>query len=136
MTVGQADELIAVARSRDRLIVANLMQRYNPLFGVVRRLVEGRVLGEVLHGSFENYASDENLAEGHWFWDRSKSGGIFVEHGVHFFDLFERSASCLPISDAEQFECVGFGDSIQQRAVELLLVGFSGIERLFRVLGK
>jgi predicted dehydrogenase len=88
MTVGQADELIAVARSRDRLLVANLMQRYNPLFGAVRRLIQGRVLGEVLRGSFENYASDEGLAEEHWFWDRSKSGGIFVEHGVHFFDLF------------------------------------------------
>ena len=25
----------------------------------------------------------------HWFWDAEKSGGIFVEHGVHFFDLFE-----------------------------------------------
>lgn len=88
MNVGQADELIAVARSRDRLIVANLMQRYNPLFDAVRRLVEGRVLGEVLHGSFENYASDEGLPEEHWFWNRSTSGGIFVEHGVHFFDLF------------------------------------------------
>ena len=64
------------------------MQRYNPLFDAVRRLVEGRVLGEVLHGTFENYASDENLPAEHWFWDRSKSGGIFVEHGVHFFDLF------------------------------------------------
>ena len=46
------------------------------------------MLGEVLHGSFENYASDENLPAEHWFWDRGKSGGIFVEHGVHFFDLF------------------------------------------------
>src|SRR5437868_6960173 len=88
LTVGQADELIAAARRRDRLLVANLMQRYNPLFDAVRRLVEARVLGEVLHGSFENYASDENLPVGHWFWDRGKSGGIFVEHGVHFFDLF------------------------------------------------
>src|SRR5688572_8483013 len=88
LTVAQADELVAAARARDRLLVANLMQRYNPLFDAVRRLVEGRVLGEVLHGSFENYASDENLPAGHWFWDRGKSGGIFVEHGVHFFDLF------------------------------------------------
>ena len=88
MTVRQADELIAAARRRDRLLVANLMQRYNPLFDAVRRLVEARVLGEVLHGSFENYASDENLPAEHWFWDRGKSGGIFVEHGVHFFDLF------------------------------------------------
>jgi predicted dehydrogenase len=41
-----------------------------------------------LHGTFENYASDENLGPVHWFWDRSRSGGIFIEHGVHFFDLF------------------------------------------------
>src|SRR5262249_59972809 len=78
LTVGQADELIAAAQRRDRLLVANLMQRYNPLFDAVRRLVEGRVLGEVLHGSFENCASDESLPSGHWFWDRSEGGGIFL----------------------------------------------------------
>ena len=89
MSVAEADELVAVAKSRDLLLVANLMQRYNPLFDAVRRLVETKVLGEFLHGTFENYASDENLAAEHWFWDRSKSGGIFIEHGVHFFDLFE-----------------------------------------------
>jgi predicted dehydrogenase len=87
LTVAQADELVAVARQRDRLLVANLMQRYNRVFDAVRRLVETRVLGDALHGSFENYASDENLPADHWFWDRNKSGGIFVEHGVHFFDL-------------------------------------------------
>ena len=88
LTVVQADELIVAAAQRDRLLVTNLMQRYNPLFDAVRRLVEARTLGEVLHGSFENYASDENLPSEHWFWDRSQSGGIFIEHGVHFFDLF------------------------------------------------
>ena len=46
------------------------------------------MLGGVLHGYFENSASDENLPPEHWFWDREKSGGIFIEHGVHFFDLF------------------------------------------------
>ncbi len=64
------------------------MQRYNPLYGKVTRLIESRVLGEVLHGSFENDASDENLGPDHWFWDRPSSGGIFIEHGVHFFDMF------------------------------------------------
>ncbi len=87
MTVAQADELVALARQRDRLLVANLMQRYNPLFDAVRRLVQSRVLGDVLHGTFENYASDENLPATHWFWERDKSGGIFIEHGVHFFDM-------------------------------------------------
>ncbi len=88
LSVAQADELVAVARQRDRLLVANLMQRYNPLFDAVRRLVDARLLGDFLHGSFENYASDENLSADHWFWERDKSGGIFIEHGVHFFDLF------------------------------------------------
>ena len=41
-----------------------------------------------MHGFFENYASDENLDANHWFWDETKSGGIFIEHGVHFFDMF------------------------------------------------
>ncbi len=84
----QADEMIALARRRNLLLVANLMQRYNPLADRVRKLIQTKVLGEFLHGYFENYASDESLPAEHWFWDRSKSGGIFVEHGVHFFDLF------------------------------------------------
>jgi predicted dehydrogenase len=88
LTTSQADELIAVAHKHDRLLVANLMQRYNPLFNAVHRLIESRALGDVLHGTFENYASDEYLPAEHWFWDHSKSGGIFIEHGVHFFDLF------------------------------------------------
>ena len=88
MTVEQADAMIAAARKHDRLLVANLMQRYNPVYDAVKRLIQSQALGELLHGYFENYASDENLPPEHWFWDRAKSGGIFIEHGVHFFDLF------------------------------------------------
>lgn len=88
LTLEQADEMIAEAHRRDRLVVANLMQRYNPLYETVAALIRSKTLGEPLHGHFENDASDENLPPEHWFWDRSKSGGIFVEHGVHFFDMF------------------------------------------------
>ncbi len=89
LTAEQADELIAAAAERDLLVIADLMQRYNPLFDAIRRLVQSKVLGELLHAFFENYAADEGLPPEHWFWDRDKSGGIFIEHGVHFFDLFE-----------------------------------------------
>ncbi len=88
MTVEQADTLVKAARKNDRVLVANLMQRYNPVCAAVKRLIQSQTLGELLHGYFENYASDENLPPEHWFWDRSRSGGIFIEHGVHFFDLF------------------------------------------------
>jgi predicted dehydrogenase len=84
----QADEMIGLAQKRNLLVIANLMQRYNRLFEIIRHLVESKVLGEFLHGFFENYASDEGLGMEHWFWDRARSGGIFIEHGVHFFDMF------------------------------------------------
>lgn len=86
--VGQGAEMVAEAAARDRLMVTDFMQRYNPLFDAVSGLLESDALGDFLHGSFENLASDEHLPAGHWFWDRAKSGGIFIEHGVHFFDLF------------------------------------------------
>jgi predicted dehydrogenase len=88
VTMEQADELVAIARDKRLLLVTNLMQRYNPLFAQIKELVDSRILGDVLRGTFENYACDEGLGPSHWFWDRAKSGGIFIEHGVHFFDIF------------------------------------------------
>ena len=88
MNLQQVDDMIGLAKKQNLVVIANLMQRYNPVFDLVRRLIDSKLLGEFLHGYFENYASDEGLPAEHWFWDRSKSGGIFIEHGVHFFDLF------------------------------------------------
>ncbi|MEN6450479.1 MAG: Gfo/Idh/MocA family oxidoreductase, partial [Thermoguttaceae bacterium] len=70
------------------------------------------------------YACDENLPPEHWFWDRGKSGGIFIEHGVHFFDLMagwlgpgrvEAAQACLrPGATIEdQVQCtVRYGPSV------------------------
>lgn len=88
LSVAEVDSLLEISARRGLLCVANLMQRYNPVFELVGRLIRSQALGECLHGWFENYAADEGLEPDHWFWDRSKSGGIFLEHGVHFFDLF------------------------------------------------
>jgi len=88
LKTSEAEELVEMAIKSGLLYIVNLMQRYNPLFNVVNTLVKEKVLGNFLHGFFENYASDEFLGPDHWFWDKRKSGGIFIEHGVHFFDLF------------------------------------------------
>jgi predicted dehydrogenase len=89
LTREQADEMINIASEKSLLLITNLMQRYNPLYEKMSALIDEKPLGEMIHGYFENYASDEGLLEDHWFWDRDKSGGIFIEHGVHFFDMFE-----------------------------------------------
>jgi predicted dehydrogenase len=84
----QGQAMLDKAAEKGLLMVTNLMQRYNPMFERVKHLIDKKLLGEVLHGYFENYAGDEGLSPEHWFWDRTKSGGIFIEHGVHFFDMF------------------------------------------------
>ena len=81
-------KLKSVANECGLLFVVNLMQRYNPLYEQVKEILNSKVLGEFLHGFMENYASDQSLSPEHWFWDPNMSGGIFIEHGVHFFDLF------------------------------------------------
>ncbi len=80
--------LQALAKEFQLLYVVNLMQRYNPMYKMVQKIIQEKMMGNFLHGFFENYACDENLHEQHWFWDETKSGGIFIEHGVHFFDMF------------------------------------------------
>ena len=86
-TLADAQDLAALAAGQDRVCVANLVERYNPLADAVKQIIESRLLGDLIHGLFMNEAADEGLGRGHWFWDRAVSGGIFVEHGVHFFDL-------------------------------------------------
>jgi predicted dehydrogenase len=89
LKTSEAENLSMLASESGLLYVINLMQRYNPLFEVVKRIIREKILGNFLHGFIENYASNEDLSLDHWFWDESKSGGIFIEHGVHFFDLLE-----------------------------------------------
>ncbi|MEX0776548.1 MAG: Gfo/Idh/MocA family oxidoreductase [Phycisphaeraceae bacterium] len=87
-TLDDARAMIDAAHQAQRVLAVNLIMRYDPLCEVMNCIVEEKMLGLPLHGFFENYAKDEPLPPQHWFWDRGKSGGIFIEHAVHFFDLF------------------------------------------------
>jgi predicted dehydrogenase len=40
--------------------------------------------------SLQNFA--QGLPDDHWMWDTERSGGILVEHGVHFFDAYGQIA--------------------------------------------
>ena len=81
------ERLIKLAIEKDLIMVANLMQRYNPVAQRVQEVLASGALGECLYASLENHAVDEGLSTEHWFWNSDISGGIFIEHGVHFFDL-------------------------------------------------
>ncbi|MFA9477846.1 Gfo/Idh/MocA family protein [Phycisphaerales bacterium AB-hyl4] len=88
-SLADAEMMIDLAESKGRILSVNLIMRYDPLCETMKRIIESKLLGEPVHGFFENYAKDEPLPPEHWFWKQNLSGGIFIEHGVHFFDLFQ-----------------------------------------------
>ncbi len=88
MTLEQADEMLQAAKDHGTLMPVNLIIRYNPITDVVKAVIESGLLGRPLRAEMTNCATDEILPPDHWFWDKQVSGGIFIEHGVHFFDLY------------------------------------------------
>jgi predicted dehydrogenase len=86
--VDQAEQVAAQHARSGRKVTVNFILRHSPIVTMVERIIRDESVGRPLRAYFENYAQDEVLPPGHWFWDRSLSGGIFIEHGVHFFDLY------------------------------------------------
>ena len=85
MTSAEARDLAELADKQQRVLLVDHVLRYNPLLRALLPLRDG-LLGPLQRFCFENDAADEDLGPDHWFWDTARSGGIFVEHGVHFFD--------------------------------------------------
>ncbi|MDQ3625337.1 MAG: Gfo/Idh/MocA family oxidoreductase [Verrucomicrobiota bacterium] len=82
-----AETMIALANIQRVRLGINFVMRYSPLWAPIKTLVLEQVLGAPLRAEVVNCAGDSGLPAEHWFWDETLSGGIFVEHGVHFFDL-------------------------------------------------
>jgi predicted dehydrogenase len=89
LSLNEAKEILSVANEKNCIFPVDFVLRYVPTVDVVKKIIQSKILGEPIHAYFENYATDEPLHQDHWFWKEEKSGGIFVEHGVHFFDLYQ-----------------------------------------------
>jgi len=77
--------LAALARERGVAAGMNFVMRANPIINCVRRWYQAGLLGLPERWHVENWAGGE-LPTDHWFWDPGRSGGVLIEHGVHFFD--------------------------------------------------
>ena len=82
-----AEEILRTQRETGMVLTIDHMLRYNPIVKALKELSLNETFGKLRHVSVNNYAQDEGLPKEHWFWDKAMSGGIFVEHGVHFFDI-------------------------------------------------
>ena len=97
-----ATTLEDAARIRDRrdesgcVATVDFMLRFNPIVETIREWCRRECFGRLRRVAVENYAQDESLHPNHWFWNREISGGILVEHAVHFFDVVQWCAGSAP----------------------------------------
>lgn len=87
ITADDARAMLRAAATYQRRLSVDYVLRYHPLWQVALALVRRGLFGRAVRWHQENVASCQRLPREHWFWDRRVSGGIFVEHAVHFFDL-------------------------------------------------
>lgn len=87
-----ANRVLERAGSANRVVAVDYPMIYSPLIEAVTLFGRSRLAGPLLRTSVENIASAQGLEDDHWFWNPELSGGIFIEHGVHFFDWCGRIA--------------------------------------------
>lgn len=83
-TAREAAEIISAASKAERVVAVNYVLRYNPLLDVFQRIIAQGLFGKLRWVRLENAVPQP--PNRHWFWDVKQSGGIHLEHGVHFFD--------------------------------------------------
>lgn len=88
LAVSAAEAEIVIRRAADRKVRVGVdyVMRHCPCVSALGALIRDGLMGDPTHYLLENHAQDETLPPEHWFWDRGQSGGILLEHGVHFFD--------------------------------------------------
>lgn len=87
VTLADARKIIRVRDNTKTVAGIDFIMRFNPLLQHLQRLTQQGVFGKLRRVDVENYAQDEQLPQEHWFWNPSLSGGILIEHAVHFIDL-------------------------------------------------
>lgn len=120
-SIEAAERLVDEAASRKLVAAVNYPMLYSPLVEAVTLFNSSRLMGPVLRISVENIANGRALDDTHWFWNKELSGGIFVEHGVHFFDWCGRIAG-----DAQRVVALTASHGIREDRVFAVVAHQSG----------
>ncbi len=79
--------IIDVAKQEKKHLAVDFILRSHPFIQAIKTWYDQNIFGKLRRVFVENYAQDETLFKSHWFWNKLKSGGILIEHGIHFIDI-------------------------------------------------
>jgi predicted dehydrogenase len=97
LTLADADRLIRARDASDRVAAVDFLLRFNPIVEALTAWARERPFGPLTRLVVENEAQGETMAPEHWFWDPAQSGGLLVEHAVHFLDLAAACSGAPPV---------------------------------------
>ena len=87
LTVGQCDELIALARRQGKLLAVDHEMRLSSLWGRVKGLIDQGIVGTPQYVLLELSRFPYRLGSEGWRFDIHRVGNWILEEPIHFFDL-------------------------------------------------
>jgi predicted dehydrogenase len=84
LTSVEADEMIALARERQRVLTVYQCRRWDPDFLAIRRLVQQNTIGPIFH--LETFIGGYAHPCDYWHSHEPISGGVFYDWGSHYLD--------------------------------------------------
>ena len=84
LTTEQCDELLALAKDSDLLLVVYQNRRYDLDFLTMKQLIDAGEIGEVFH--YESFVGGYSKPCSYWHSDAQVSGGAIFDWGSHFID--------------------------------------------------
>jgi scyllo-inositol 2-dehydrogenase (NADP+) len=84
LTADECDELMAIAASRDLLLVVYQNRRYDADFVTMARLIRSGEIGEVFQ--YDSFVGGYSKPCSYWHSDAAVSGGAIFDWGSHFLD--------------------------------------------------
>ena len=84
LTVEHCDELMALAASKNLLLVVYQNRRFDADFITIKKLIGDGVIGEVF--SYESFVGGYSKPCSYWHSDTEVSGGAIFDWGSHFID--------------------------------------------------
>lgn len=114
LTMEDYDHILAARDRTGKAACIDHIMRFNPLLLALKKVVDDGALGRLRRADIENYAQDETMGPSHWFWNLDVSGGILLEHAVHFIDLihFLQPSEVTGVTGMRQVRKNGFEDQV------------------------
>jgi myo-inositol 2-dehydrogenase/D-chiro-inositol 1-dehydrogenase len=87
LSIADCDELILLARERNRVLAIGHELRLSSLWGRAKELIDSGAIGEPRYALIDLWRRPYRLGSDGWRYDINRVGSWILEEPIHFFDL-------------------------------------------------